>query len=192
MPVDPGTTFPIFQGMLASNGILGSGSTQLANGLANGLFQYVSTGITVSSIDVGTLGVGTGVCAGVILPPTTLLGALIPLMIGHSISGPMSAPLANAISMGVSVSLASATVQTVNPSVGVGTGKLQLLPLSTGGAVFSAAFEQAGLVGAMSPALGNAVGMAMDSVIALALGVVVISGPPSLLPGSGVGSGKIT
>lgn len=191
MPVDPGTTLPIFQGMLASNGLLGPGTVQLANGLSSGLCQYMSAAIVVLSIDAGTLGTGTGLGVGIIIPQFTILGAVGPIMTGHGIFGPMAAPLANAIASGVSISLAGAMIQTVNAGVGVGTGKVQLVPTGAGGTVFSAALVAAGLVGMMAPALGDAIGMALDSVIASAIGVVAIVGPTSPLPGTGVGTGSI-
>jgi hypothetical protein len=192
MPVDPGTTLPIFQGMLAANAVIGPGSGQLAAGLANGLFQYLSASVTVLSIDAGTLGAGTGVGFGLILPPSVILGVLSPMMAGHLILGPFAPSTANAIAMAVSLSLAGASVQTVNAGVGIGAGKVQLVPTGTGGAVFAAAMTAAGLTGPMASALGDAVGMSLDTVIAAVIGVVVIAGPPNILPGAGTGVGKIT
>jgi len=192
MPVDPGTTLPIFDGMLVANGLLGPGIPKFAAGMAAGLFQYVSTAVTVTSIDTGTLGVGVGNGVGVVLLPSVILGALSPMMARNGVLGPMAPSMANAIAYGVSASLALAAIATNNPGVGIGAGKLQLFPTGSGGATFAAAFKEAGMGGAMVSALGQAVGLALDAVIASALGVVVIVGPPSVLPGAGVGTGKIT
>jgi len=192
MPIDPGTTTPIFNGMLVANGLIGPGTTQLAAGLAAGLFQYASTAITVSSIDVGTLGVGVGSGIGVLLLPSVVLGALSPMMSGNGVLGPLAPSMANAIANGVAASLALAAISTNNPGVGIGAGKLQLLPTGAGGTTFAAAFKAAGMGGSMVSALGHAVGMALDAVISTALGVVAIVGPPNVLPGAGVGFGAIS
>jgi len=192
MPVDPGTTTPIFNGMLVANGLIGPGTTKLAAGLAAGLFQYVSTAITVSSIDVGTLGVGVGNGIGVILLPSVILGALSPMMAGNGVLGAMAPSMANAIANGLSACLALAAMSTNNPGVGIGAGKLQLFPTGAGGVTFVAAFKEAGLGGVMVSALGQAVGTALDAVIVSALGVIAIVGPASPLPGAGVGVGKIS
>ena len=192
MPVDPGTTLPIFQGMLSSNSIVGQLSGQMSAGLSAGLSQYVSSAITVISIDVGTLGAGTGIGAGIIIPSSTILGTLTAMMVGNGITGTFAAPLSNAASNGISVSFAGAILNTVNPSVGVGAGKIQIIPLGLGGGIFAGAFAAAGMTGMMAPALGNAVGLALDSVISSAVGIIAIVGPPSIIPSSGSGLGKIT
>ncbi len=191
MPIDPGTTTPIFTACLLSNGQIGPGIGQLAAGLALGLFQYAQAGISVNSIDAGTLGVGTGIGPSIILSQPLLLQSLLASFTGHGIIGPMMPAQANAVATGMSASFALALVQTLNPLVGVGAGKLQLTPNGTGSVVFAAAFLQSGLGGPQSSKLATAVGLALDAVIATAIGVIAIVGPPNIVPGAGIGIGKI-
>ena len=191
MPVDPGTTFPIFSGALASNLIVGPYSSQLAAGLANGLFQYLTISVSVNSIDAGTLGVGTGNGFSLILSQGVILGVLEPMLLGHGIFGLFSPSMANAIAMGVSVSMLGAQIITTNPTVGTGAGKVQLVPTATGGLVFAAALKEVGLTGVGSDSLGLAIGDPLDSVIATTVGVIAIAGSPSNVPSSGVGTGRL-
>jgi hypothetical protein len=191
MPIDPGTTTPIFTAALVANVQIGSNVGQEATGLALGLFQYAQSGVTVGSIDAGTLGVGTGIGPSIILPEPVLLAALVASFLGHGIIGPMMPLQANAIALGISASLAVATVQTLNPSVGLGAGKLQLVPTGSGSVIFPAAFIQAGMTGPMATNLGVAIAQALDAVIASATSVIAIVGPPNIVPGAGVGIGKI-
>jgi hypothetical protein len=191
MPIDPGTTTPIFLGALTANAQVGPNVGQLAGGLALGLFNYMQTGVSVQSIDAGTLGVGTGIGPSITLTEPLLLAALTGSFAGHGIIGPMAPLQANAIALGISASLALAVVQTINPTVGVGAGKLQLIPTGAGSVVFPAAFVSAGMAGPMSANMAIAVANALDAVIASAIGVIAIVGPPSIVPGAGLGTGKI-
>src|SRR5271157_1992917 len=150
MPIDPGTTLPIFATALIANGLVGPSTKQLAAGLAAGLFQYAQAGVIVTSIDVGTFGAGTGIGPSIILLPTILLPVLTDSFIGHGIVGPFMPAQANACAYGISASLALAVVQTVNPLVGIGVGKLQLIPNGSGSVIFSQAFTQSGATGPMS------------------------------------------
>ena len=187
MPIDPGTTTPIFTAALVANAQVGPNVGQLATGLALGLFQYAQAGI----IDAGTLGVGAGIGPSIILPEPLLLTALTASFIGHGIIGPMMPLQANAIALGISSSLALAIVQTINPPVGLGAGKLQLTPNGSGSVIFPAAFIQAGMAGPGAAKMGLSIALALDAVIASALSVIAIAGPPNIVPGAGLGIGKI-
>jgi len=191
MPIGPGTTLPIFTAALLANGLVGSGTKQLAAGLAMGLFQYTQTGVIVTSIDVGTFGAGTGIGPSIVLLPTILLPAMTDSFIGHGIVGPFMPAQANACAYGISAALALAVVETVNPLVGVGAGKLQLIPNGTGSVIFPQAFTQSGATGSMSAKMASAIGLALDAVIASAIGIIAIVGIPSIVPGAGLGNGKI-
>lgn len=193
MPIDPGTTLPIFEGALASHALIGPGSIQLATGCANGLFMYMTAGgCTTISIDVGTLGAGKGTGVGIVLPYPALSSVMSATFLAHLIAGPFSPVTADAISMGISMSLALALVNTINAGVGIGAGKVQCIPTGAGGGIFAAAMLSAGMTGKMVPPLADAIGMALDAVIPTAQGVVVIAGPPNIIPGAGVGVGTVT
>ncbi len=191
MPISPAVTLSIFEAAMAANGLTGVHTADLAGGLANGLFQYCSSGILVMSNDVGVLGAGTGVGPSIVLEEAVILATLLPMMAAEGLIGTMTAAQAAAIAQGISISLAGAIVETINSSVGVGAGKLLLVPLGTGAGIFASALAEAGLIGVHTPALGAAIGGALDSVVASAIGVIVIVGSPSIIPSSGVGIGKI-
>lgn len=192
MPLGP-PTIPIFEAFFISHGMIGVNAAQLATGCANGLQLYMSgAGCTTISIDVGTLGAGTGIGFGIFLPGPLLVGVMSSLFVGSLIGGPFSPITAEAISLGISSSLSTAIINTVNAGVGIGAGKIQCIPNGTGGALFTAAFIASGMTGSMIPSLGQAVGGALDSVISSALGVVAIVGPPNILPGGGIGFGTVS
>jgi len=187
MPINPGVTTPIFLGSLAATSLVGMSIPQLATGLALGLFQYSQTGLIVTSIDAGTLGAGTGLCPTIILNEQVLFTAISSSLLGHGVTGMLMPALANGAALGISASFALAIVQTINPVVGVGTGKLQLVPNGAGSVIFPAAFLAMGLTGTMSAVVASAIGLGIDSVISTAIGVIPIVGTPSMIPSSGVG-----
>jgi len=180
-------TIPIFESFFISHGMTGTGMSQLAIGCANGLQLYMAGGCTVISIDVGTLGVGSGFGIGMILPGPLLAGIMSSLFVASLIAGPFSPITAEAISFGISSSLLTANINTINAGVGVGVGKVQCIPNGTGGTLFTAALVSSGMTGSSIPSLGQAIGGALDSAISSAQGVVAIIGPPSILPGGGIG-----
>lgn len=191
MPLGPSTT-PIFQASFAANGLVGTGITQLSSACSDGLQLYMSgAGCTTISIDAGTLGAGTGIGIGIILSQPLLSATMTSFFLSLLIGGTYGPSTADAISTGIRNSLLIATINTVNAGVGIGTGKVQCIPNGTGGAVFSGALLAAGLSGSMTPSLGQAIGGALDASIASAFGFVVIAGPPSPLPGGGVGSAVV-
>ena len=191
MPVSPGTTTPIFLGTLVASGMTGPSVSQLATGMAIGLYTYLQTGVTVTSIDVGVLGVGTGFCPTIIIEEQVLLAALTTSFPAHGVTGPFMPAMANGIALGVTASMALAIVNTINPVVGIGAGKLQLIPNGSGSVIFPAAFIAAGMVGPMSALTASAIGLALDTVIATAIGVVAIVGSPSIIPIGGTGTGTV-
>jgi hypothetical protein len=175
-----------------ANLILGVSAIQLATGLANGLAQYAGSGMTVITVDAGTLGAGVGTGVGVILPPPVLLGTLIASFAGAGILGPFQIPTCNAISLGMSMALAQAIIQTVHAGVGVGSGVVKVIP-NSGASIptFIGAFAAAGMVGVAAVTMATAVASGLDAALPSATGVVVIAGPPNIVPGGGAGTGKL-
>jgi hypothetical protein len=189
--IDVVTTLPVFQGFLSSGGAAGPGSGQIAGGLAAGLFQYLTSAVVLTTVDVGTLGVGTGFGQGLFLEPVSFTASLQGIALSHGLAGSFAPGLCSAISLGLCSALSAASVFTTHPLVGAGAGKVQIIPVGIGPAVFSSAMLAAGLTGPSAPSLGDAVGLALDSSIASVLGAVAISGPPNVYPSSGSGFGRI-
>lgn len=191
MPMDPGTLTPIMLANLVSAGMIGPSTIQLATGLANGLSIYATTTIQFQSVDVGTLGAGVGLGAGIIVPP-----AIVPAMIGsflsHGILGPFSIPTATGIANGFQLCFALAVVQTVAAGVGLGAGVGFCIPnpgASTG--IFVAAFTSAGMIGPSAAQLAAACAFGLDLVLPASIAPVAIVGPPNIIPGAGTGIGKL-
>jgi hypothetical protein len=185
-------TVPIFEGFFISHGMTGVGMSQLAVGCATGLQLYMTGGCTVISIDVGTLGVGSGIGLGMFLPGPLLTGIMSSLFVASLIAGPFSPITAEAISFGISSSLLTANISTINAGVGIGVGKVQCIPNGTGGTLFTSALISSGMTGSSIPSLGQAIGGALDSSISSAQGIVAIVGSPNILPSAGVGFGQIS
>jgi len=191
MPMDPGTLTPIMLLNLVSAGMIGPSTIQLATGLANGLSVYATTAIQFQSVDAGTLGAGTGLGVGIIMPPT-IVPAMIGSFLGHGIIGPFSIPTATGIANGFQMSFALAVVQTVSAGVGLGAGFGFCIPNPGASAgIFIAAFTSAGMVGPSAAQLASACAVGLDIVLPTCVAPVVVVGPPNILPGAGTGIGKL-
>jgi hypothetical protein len=192
MPMDPVTLTQIVLGSLVSNGIIGTSAPQLASGLANGLSIYAQTGITVQSVDTGTLGAGIGTGTGIIVSPA-ITASMIAAFTANGIIGSIAIPLANAVAISFTQAFATALINTVSAGVGVGSGLVVLVPnpgVSSG--IFFAGLTSAGLMGISKIQLATAVAAGLDQILPSCTGVVVIAGPPSISPGASVGVGKLS
>jgi hypothetical protein len=188
---------PIISGIinanLAGNAVVGISSPQLALAVATGFVQYVLTGITINTIDVGTAGSGAGTGVGFVLPTPTLIGTLTATFTGAGINGIMKFPIVNAIANGISQSLLSAFINTVHVGVGAGTGKASIVPNSgVSIPLMVAGFTGNGLVGISSRPLAVAIAQGIDQALPTATGQVVIVGGTGPSPATGTGFGKIT
>lgn len=192
----PLTAIPANTAILAANLAVschGISVPQLALGVANGLAQYASSGLIVLTVDTGVLGAGKGTGIGMILPPPVLISSLIASFAGAIIIGPFSAPVATCIGIGISQILATAIINTVNPTVGVGAGVATLIPNPVVSIpIFIAAFKAAGLLGIASITMATAVAVGLDSALPTAKGVIVIAGSPSIISSAGAGTGLLS
>jgi len=189
LPISSPITTPIFRVNLLGAGMLGPSANQLAVGLANGLFQYASAGMKVQTVDVGVLGVGTGIGIAV-LTPASLIPALSGSFPGHSILGIMSQPLAIAVASAFSQCFALAIVSTISPTVGVGAGVGTIIP-TYAAPFFIAGFRAAGMNGPTVDLLATAIGDGLDFALPSTIVTVAIAGSPSIVPSGGSGSGSI-
>jgi hypothetical protein len=181
----------ILASCLESASCIGVSSSQLALGIATGLEIY-SDSIIVTSVDVGTLGAGTGTGFTVMLDPPGLISTMTTAFADSAIAGVMAVAIATAISVGLVQVFAFAQIQTVNPTVGVGTGVCLLTPNPVASAAaFVTGFISAGLVGVSSAAMATAVSVGLDSALPSAIAEIVIAGSPSIVPSSGAGVGVL-
>lgn len=192
MPLAPPITTPIFLSSLASNAIIGISTPQFALAVATGLEIYAGSGLTVLSVDAGTLGAGVGIGVGVTVAPPILIASLTVSFAANGLLGIMAPLMINALALGFSMSLQQAIVQTASAGVGLGAGVSTLVPNSgASSAAWIAGFAAAGLVGPNIPQMASAIAQGFDQAAPTAIGAVVIAGPPNILPGAGVGTGVL-
>lgn len=192
MPLTTSVTTPLFLTALVSQGNLGISAPKLAAGLASGLSEYASSSLVVASVDVGTLGVGSGQGVGMIIPPPVLVASLVASLTSQNIAGIMSVPTATGIALGFVAALAQARIQTVSAAVGAGSGIATLVPNGASIGIFIRAFQSAGMTGVQSANMATAVARGFDTAAPSAKAPIVIAGPPNVAPSSGPGIGKLS
>lgn len=186
------TMLPILLGALPANGIAGIASPLLATAITNGFVQYVLTGITVRTQDVGTAGAGVGLGVGISLEIPQLQQSFQATFPPNNINGTNSKPLINAISTSISSVLKIANIITVHAGVAVGTGSVSVIPNSAISVpMFVSSFIAMALIGAASRNLATAIATGIDQALLTATGFVVIVGPPSPTSATGLGFGKL-
>lgn len=193
MPLLPPAMTALLNGYLAGAGFLGVSSPLLAAAISNGFIQYALSGITVNTIDVGTVGAGAGVGTGFSLPVPVLVGSLTAALEGAQIRGVMKQPLISAVANAVSNTVRLALANTVHAGVGTGTGKVTLVPNpAVSVPLMIANFSAVSLVGVSSPVLARAIAQGIDQAIPSTVGFVAIAGASGPSPGTGTGIGKVS
>lgn len=195
MPVNQGTTLPIFQGNLLGKGFTGISIPLFAAALANATTTYWLTGIGVRTVDKGTAGGGTGLgIPGLttILSSGAINGPMFGSLQGSQFTGTKIPELSLALSNSFSSIFAISSAITAHPSVGVGSGTVFLTPNpGVSNTVFPASFLGAGLIGDQSVKLALAIANGLNQSIPAARGEVPIVGPASPTTSSGVGTGRL-
>lgn len=192
MPLDRISVSGIMRVSLFGVGLVGSGSNQLVAGLTDALCTYGTTAMSVKTIDSGTLGVGKGMGIGVILPQPILMVSLLASLPSEGIAGLSMPQVALGTSIGYSIALSTAIVSTFHPSVGTGSGKVQIFQNTVAAiGIFTKSFISAGMSGSMVVPLATAIAKGLDAVLPSAIGVVAITGSPSVAPSGGVGFGNL-
>lgn len=175
-------------GGLASVGLLGSATPQLAAGIANGLLIWLPQ-LTVQTVDAGSLGVGAGLLP-LTIPLPLLLSNLLIAYAANGQTGP-SAPLeATGLANGLSVGLPQGSLVTTHPGVGTGTGVARL----TGPLAFPSlmqGFESAGIKGQGASLKATAISTAFVAILDAFQTPIPIVGSASPTSAGGTGFGKI-
>lgn len=174
---------------LASVGLIGTDMPRLASGVALGLTYWVPQ-VTVSTIDTGSAGVGSGVPIPWVVPQPVLFGLLGSNIPSVGILGMFTPSLVLGLANGLSLSFLQMLVSTTHPTVGAGSGVAKFMaPPSTSSIL--AGFSSAGLIGEAAPRLALAIGNSLDAAIASLVIALAIVGPASSAPSTGTGTGKI-
>jgi len=174
---------------LASVGALGTGVPNLARAIALGLSQWASL-VAVTTVDVGTAGVGKNVPLPITVPTPVLYSNLLIGAASQGLAGIFMPSFTLGLTNGLVLSFVQMLINTQHPGVGVGAGVAKFIGPPAGLSMI-AGFQQAGLNGSSAVKKALAIGTGLDLTFAVLFLPVVIVGPPSIFPGAGVGFGKI-
>lgn len=192
MPLNPPA---LAAGFLTPNligmGNLGTGVPTFARGIAIGVCQFLTVQSKVTTVDAGTLGVGTSIIP-LIVPSPLVVTSLTTGFASAGILGVMAPKLIAGLATGLTTGwLALALLQTNHPTVGVGSGVARIVGPSAVPAMILG-FSSVGMVGDGPTRTARAIGVGLDMIFAsfLQLGVPIVGAPAP--PGSsGVGFGTV-
>lgn len=187
MPLLSSIGTPILLSSLAGVGLVGISTPTLAKAIATALVSWGQSR-SVSTVDVGTVGVGVGFLP-LIVPLPSFYAALLSQAKAQGMDGVFTPLFLAGLSQGTTAFLANGIIATQHPSVGVGTA------IATVGGppsppICLQAFASLGLTGETSLRLARVLGFSLDAVIPSTPYPLPIVGSPSPTStgGSGVGS----
>ncbi len=172
-------------GGFTSSGCVGPEIPRLSLMISECLLQYLTSNVTVTTIDTGMAGSGVGI--GILVP--NIQSAIIAMTSNFAVfSGPMATPMAIGVATGLYQTMFTATPNTNHATVGIGTGVCSLIPNSgMSKSIFISKFESIGY----SKQLANSISSGVDMFIPTVIGTVVIAGPATTSPSAGVGIGNL-
>lgn len=170
-------------------GLIGIGTPKIIKGVAIGLALWASSR-SLSTVDVGTVGVGKGFFP-LVPPVSSLLPTLQINAVSEKMLGIFTPTFLSGLASGLSFSLATGILSTSHPSVGVGTA-IATIAGPPGRLSFLQGFESAGVTGETGKKLAKVIGNSLDTIYATPLITPIpIVGSPSPTGSSGIGVGKI-
>lgn len=189
MPITVVNATASIAGSLGSVSMTGSQVANYARGIATGLTTWVAATQVVTS-DVGTAGVGKNIPSPVVVTAPVLYANLVTGFASQAMSGTSVPSLCLGLSNGLVLALAQGLINTVHPTVGVGTGVAKFVAPSAI-PFMSLGLASAGMSGTAVVSMASALGMALDLTFASLVLPIAIVGPTSPYAGVGVGTGKI-
>ena len=180
MPYTALTIKAILAANFASSGIVGVSIPTMVASLGDAIALWLPT-IVVTTQDVGTLGVGTGV-GTILLNQPQVLTAMQSAFVQEAIVGPLAPLLLLPLTNSVVQIFATISIQTFHPTVGTGTALATLsVPLTS--------FPSFG--GPYGGRIPTAIGKAARDVLSSYVALYPIVGPVSNVPSTGVGVGVL-
>lgn len=176
---------------LISTGNIGIGVPKFSLGVAIGVCQFLTLQSKVTTVDAGTLGVGTSIIP-LIVPFPLVLTSLTTGFASQGILGPLAPPFLQGLATGLTTGwLSLALLQTNHPSVGVGAGVARIVA-PTAVPAMTQGFSAVGMVGDGPAKTARAIGSALDMIFASFIqpGIPIV-GSPSIVGGAGVGFGSV-
>lgn len=175
---------------LIASGNIGNGVSKLSMGIAIGVVQFLSQA-TVTTTDVGTLGVGATVFP-LIVPSPLVQAELIKGVTSLQIFGQLAPAFCQGLSLGLTTGWQALALYNIqHPGVGTGTAVAKLVaPSAVPSMLFG--FSSASMTGTGPFKMARAIGTALDTTFAqfIQAGLPIV-GSVSPVGGSGVGIGKI-
>lgn len=188
MPITLGGLTGAVAAGLAAGGMVGQAVPQLAAGVSAGLMIWIPQ-LTVTTVDAGTLGVGTGLLPFAV-PAPLIIGSLLAMYPANGHLGPMAPLEATGLGTGIATGFAQGLMTTNHPTVGTGTGVARVVgPPAFPSLV--AGFGSVGITGQGSALKANAISSALVLVLQSFTVPIPIVGAASPTGSSGVGVGKI-
>lgn len=188
MPLTPpGIAAALIPSLLAS-GNTGIAVPQFALGVATGVTLFAQT-MVVASVDSGTLGVGATTLP-LLVPQPLLLSSLLAGFAASATVGILAPAVAAGLSVGLNIGFLQGLLIMTHPSVGLGAGVAKFVPAGAVPAMV-AGFAAAGMIGPLAIKTATGIGIGLTTLFAAYTLPVPIMGPPSPIPSSGAGIGKI-
>lgn len=188
VPVNTVTATPVFLASLYGAGLSGPYIPALAQGLASALSTYIPT-LIVQTANVGTAGSGVG--TGTAFLSTAVLNpSMVASFSGSGLVGVFSPSLALAVASGISNCMSLAVANVISTGVGSGTGIGNVIP-NSGIPHFISGLRGVAMIGTYVDVLATAIANGFDSSLPSTVVNVVIAGPSSPVPASGVGFGSL-
>jgi hypothetical protein len=178
---------------LSAVGIIGKDAFKLAAYISKAYAAFLKT-VAITSVDVGTVGVGSGIGLIVGPLPATYPTAILAQCAAVGLVGTFTPMMATAVGIALGThTVTMGMVSSVHPTVGVGTGIGTIVgavpPTFLG--LLMAESSAAGLVGQGTLKFNQALANAIPPALTASVVSIVIAGPPSPSPSTGVGSGSI-
>lgn len=185
----PPAAVAIYQADLAGCGLLGFGAPKLARALGYGVCSWLAKA-TVSTVDAGAAGVGSGVPMPLVIVPQVFAGALTTQMVAQNIFGLFAPLFISGVTLGTVHVFAGTFTSTTHAAVGVGSG-VGRVTAPPAYADIQAGFKQAGIDGQASGKAIKAISAALDQTLASVVVLQPIVGGAGPSPATGVGTGSL-
>ena len=188
MPITPFGVQGVLTPALMATGMLGLSVPKFALGIGIGVSKWVKS-VPVSTIDSGSLGVGSGQLP-LAVPQPLLLANITAAMASMGLIGPMAVLKALGLATGLAGAFPMGIIKTTHPGIGTGIG-LAKFGTSPAAPLIIAGLAEVGMVGAGVVRIGTAIGTGINMSFAALVLPVPIVGSASPSGGAGVGYGTV-
>jgi hypothetical protein len=168
--------------------MLGLGTPNFALGVSIGTSKWLLS-LTVTTIDSGSLGVGSGQLP-LIVPQPLLLANIAAAFAATGNVGIMMPLKALGLATGLSTAFLQAIIKTTHPGIGSGVGVARFSPVPAAPMII-AGLAEVGMVGQGVTTIATAIGMGLNQTFATLMIPIPIVGSASPAAGAGTGFGKV-